>query len=79
MRKFSKSVLTLGVCATLLGGCAVYPRDYYAHDDPYYRARPEYYDYNDYGPRYYYGPGVYVAPPTIRLGFSWSSRGYHRH
>ena len=79
MRKVSKSILALGICATLLGGCAVYPYDRYAYDDPYYyRERPQYYDYYDYGPRYYYGPGVYVAPPAVALGFSWS-RGYRRH
>lgn len=78
MRTLPKSLLASGAAALLLGGCAVYPDSYYGYNDPYYDRT--YYDrpyYHDYGPRYYSGPGVYVAPPAVSLGFSYH-RGWRR-
>ena len=76
MAKIRKSLLLLGACTAMLGGCAVYPDRYY--DAGYVdRTNETYYDrpyYYDYGPRYY-TPGVYVAPPAISLGLGF---GYHR-
>jgi hypothetical protein len=68
----------LGVA--MLGGCAAYP---YAYNDPYYNNGYAYntypgYAYNTYPG--YYGPGYYVAPPSVSFGLAFNDEEHHwRH
>ncbi len=55
----------------MLAGCADYP---YYGDNTYYDS----YGYRSYPYSYYsYGPGYYVAPPSVSFGLAYSD-GYYR-
>ena len=71
-----KSLLSMLAGAALLAGCATGP--YY--DYPYERTGYYDYPYHYYEPYEYYsyGPGVYVAPPAVSFGLTFSDRHYYR-